>query len=823
MRKVLSFVLVLALVLGSFSFAFGLTDIDQSPNKAAIEVNNDLGIITGYPDGTFQGEKSVNRAEFAAMITRALGIPDSALAGYSQTSFKDVSGYAWAVKYLAFCESKGIMLGDGKGNVMPGRTISVNEAVTMALRAVGYVDNSAQLVGTWPSNYVTLGKQVGLYTDLAEAVTIDRENAAQVIYNALTVQLVAVNADGETTLLYADAAKAIEKNMLTAYLGAKNMGKVVLGDANYDVDNSLINVYKNFGAYGTAYENSDGDLIAFDIESTALTGKIDANNKFVVGDTKYDVSNATNAATAVFGNAFAGADVDFQAAATTAAKAKIITVAAAAIADDGETVTLNAKVSGKYIYDVYSIVGWLADEADLAASDVQDDIDDGTLLGEDFALDSKDNIKANGFVLKGVASLADIDEDNVVAVYTDGTVITMVTVGTKTVKGTVTELGEDFAIIDKTKYSISNLPNAIVIADIALDDEGTFSLDFEGNIFDADVTAAPDTFGLITDLKNDGGTWADESLAKVFTQAETSKTFGFAKDTDEVITVTNAFVHFGATGAAVVTAPALVSYALNDDGELKVVEAKASSAAVFSVTTNKVAKSGTVNLTIASDVVVFVSDSAETLGYRVAAIGDVTKGTNLTGVATVVQFVLDANNRVVAMLVDATDLDAGTGDDFFGVVNQATKLADDVLKLVGFVDGKAKDLLSEKDYAVTKPVATVNTERDGALFIYTPNASGDVKAYTVVADDGTTVDNAAINGTATVSAVNTDSTIITMTGGTKFEASADAVVYKYNATTKVYTVAKLTDIKKNAVIVVAYDTDNGTADEDMIADIIIFK
>ena len=149
MRKVLSFVLVLALVLGSFSFAFGLTDIDNSPNKVAIEVNNDLGIITGYTDGTFQGEKAVNRAEFAAMITRALGIPDSALAGYSQTSFKDVSGYGWAVKYLAFCESKGIMLGDGKGNVMPGRTISVNEAVTMALRAVGYVDNSAQLVGTW--------------------------------------------------------------------------------------------------------------------------------------------------------------------------------------------------------------------------------------------------------------------------------------------------------------------------------------------------------------------------------------------------------------------------------------------------------------------------------------------------------------------------------------------------------------------------------------------------------------------------------------------------------------------------------------------------
>lgn len=820
MRKVLSFVLVLALVLGSFSFAFGLTDIDNSPNKVAIEVNNDLGIITGYTDGTFQGEKAVNRAEFAAMITRAMGIPESALVGFSETSFKDVAGYGWAVQYLAFCESKGIMLGDGKGNVMPGRTISVNEAVTMALRAVGYVDNSAKLVGTWPSNYVTLGKQEGLYTDLAEAVTIDRENAAQVIYNALTVQLVAVNADGETTPLYEDTGKTIEKNMLTAYLGATDKGKVVLGN-KYDVDSSLINVYKNLGAYGTAYENSDGDLIAFKIDSTALTGKIDGE-KFVVGDTKYDLTNAT-------GNAFefdnadkAAATVNFITAASTAAKAALITGVAGASSDDGETVTLHADVSGKYIYEVYSVVAWKADFAELADSDVQEDIDDGVLLGQDFALDSKDNIKDNGFVLKGVASLADIDEDNVVAVYTDGTEIRMVTVGTKTVKGTITELGADFAVIDKTEYSVSNLTGAIAFNKLALDDEGTFSLDYEGNIYDADVTAAPDTFGLILDYSSTAGTWSDEDLAKIFTQNETVKTYGFAKDFDEVVTVTNAFVTYAATGYGIVTAPALVSYALNDDGELKVVEAKAATATAFSVTTNKVAKIDGANRTIAADVVVFVSDGAETNGYRIAAIGDVEKAKNLKGVAGFVQFVLDSNNKVVAMLVDDTDLDAGTGDEFYGVVNQATKLTDDVLKLVGFVDGKAKTLTSVKDYALAKTPGTVDGERDGALFIYTPDATGNVKSY-VPTDGGTTVDNAIIDGIVTVSAVSSDGTVITMFGGTKFTASEDAVVYKYNATDKKYTVAKLKDIKKNSIVIVAFDTDNGGDNEDRVADIIIFK
>ena len=194
----------------------------------------------------------------------------------------------------------------------------------------------------------------------------------------------------------------------------------------------------------------------------------------------------------------------------------------------------------------------------------------------------------------------------------------------------------------------------------------------------------------------------------------------------------------------------------------------------------------------------------------------------MTGVAGFVQYVLDSNDKVVAMLVDDTDIDAGTGDEFYGVVNQATKLTDDVLKLVGFVDGKEKTLTSVKDYALTKTPGIVDGDRDGKLFIYTPDASGNVKSY-VATSGGTTVSNAAINGTVTVSAVSNDGTVITMHGDTKFTASEDAVVYKYNATDKKYTVAKLKDIKKNSIVLVAFDTDNGGDDEDRVADIIIFK
>jgi hypothetical protein len=52
---------------------------------------------------------------------------------------------------------------------MPGRTITVNEAVTMVARALGYIEISDELVGSWPANYITLGLRLGLYDDIDRA------------------------------------------------------------------------------------------------------------------------------------------------------------------------------------------------------------------------------------------------------------------------------------------------------------------------------------------------------------------------------------------------------------------------------------------------------------------------------------------------------------------------------------------------------------------------------------------------------------------------------------------------------------------------------
>jgi hypothetical protein len=247
-------VLTLALILGSISMASAasgkvrLTDIADNANEEAIQVAYDLGIVTGTPEGAYEPEKAVNRAEFAALIVRALAIPDSALASYSSTTFKDTSGYTWAVPYLAILQQRGIMKGDGYGNAMPGRTITPNEAVTMVLRAVGYTDNASVLVGQWPANYVALGQNQLLYSNVGNDTQMNKASAAQMIYNALTVQLVQVDANSTVSYLWdrIEDGTQNERNLLTTGLDCWQDGKKIVSYA--DAKASKINLIPRVGA-----------------------------------------------------------------------------------------------------------------------------------------------------------------------------------------------------------------------------------------------------------------------------------------------------------------------------------------------------------------------------------------------------------------------------------------------------------------------------------------------------------------------------------------------------------------------------------------------
>jgi hypothetical protein len=217
MKKLLALVLALVMVMGlsvvSTNAAF--KDDEKIDHTEAVEVMNSLGIIAGKPGGNFDPDGSVTRAEMAKMVSIALlGEIDPAAFAGAASDLTDISGH-WAEGYIKFCVSNGIVSGKGNGIFDPDAQVTTVEAAKMLLVALGYNADIREYKGDqWTLPVMRDAQQKGLLKSLTKAgttVAMDRDDAAQMIYNTLkatrVVEQQSINAKtGEVTLSYVDAA-----------------------------------------------------------------------------------------------------------------------------------------------------------------------------------------------------------------------------------------------------------------------------------------------------------------------------------------------------------------------------------------------------------------------------------------------------------------------------------------------------------------------------------------------------------------------------------------------------------------------------------------
>lgn len=143
-------------------------DTQNNWAQADINVLSDQGILTGYPDGSFRPEGLITRAEFSAMLVKALGL--SANAGGMQT-FRDVPASHWAFPAIETIRSTGLVSGYPNGLFLPGRSISRAEAMAI-------LSNAAR--APMP-NDATINQVLGNYRDAASIPTWARPGVAAAI------------------------------------------------------------------------------------------------------------------------------------------------------------------------------------------------------------------------------------------------------------------------------------------------------------------------------------------------------------------------------------------------------------------------------------------------------------------------------------------------------------------------------------------------------------------------------------------------------------------------------------------------------------------
>ena len=189
------------------------TDQDKIVNEEAVDMISALGIVDGYEDDSFQPEKNIERGEAAKMIAVMLNGGKDAVQDTSVSSFNDVLGSAdaWANKYIEYGVSKGILAGVGGDRFAPASNVTGTQLAKMLLVSLGYdADKEGYLDDTsWAVNVNTDAASVGLYEGLESIdmnVALTRDNAAQMIWNALNANTVRYSilgglTENRTTLL----------------------------------------------------------------------------------------------------------------------------------------------------------------------------------------------------------------------------------------------------------------------------------------------------------------------------------------------------------------------------------------------------------------------------------------------------------------------------------------------------------------------------------------------------------------------------------------------------------------------------------------------
>ncbi len=210
LKRTLSLALASVMLVGMMSVgasavnASDFTDADEIVNKDAVSTMTALGIINGKEDGSyFDPTGTVTRAEMAKMLCVAInGGVDPVLGVKDTPTFTDIKGH-WAESYIEYCAANGIIAGRGNNKFDPTGTVSATEAAKMLLGVLGYSAEKSGLVGNdWAINTNVLANQNGLYKKLANLnanTLLTRDNAAQMIYNALDANMVELNAAGNYT------------------------------------------------------------------------------------------------------------------------------------------------------------------------------------------------------------------------------------------------------------------------------------------------------------------------------------------------------------------------------------------------------------------------------------------------------------------------------------------------------------------------------------------------------------------------------------------------------------------------------------------------
>lgn len=155
------------------------------------------GVMSGYNDGLFHPQDTMNRAQFAKLVTLSMGW---SLITPAQQTFSDVSPSHWAYAFIETVAAHGAITGFADGTFHPGYTVTRAQVAIIIVRA----RNWPRTTPTNGPTFTDVPASYWAYTPIETAVhlgvingygnglfgpddTSTRDQLAKIIYNSMNV------------------------------------------------------------------------------------------------------------------------------------------------------------------------------------------------------------------------------------------------------------------------------------------------------------------------------------------------------------------------------------------------------------------------------------------------------------------------------------------------------------------------------------------------------------------------------------------------------------------------------------------------------------
>ncbi len=167
------------------------SDINGHWAESYIKLLANKLVVDGVTDTTFQPERNITRAEFAALVVRALGLDTNS----GSSTFTDVAAGEWYASVVSAAANARLVDGYEDGTFRPNATINREELAAMVVRALNYAgakpdvsaDKQTQLLAkfkdaskiVWANNEVATAIDAGIIDGMTDDTLGARDTATR--------------------------------------------------------------------------------------------------------------------------------------------------------------------------------------------------------------------------------------------------------------------------------------------------------------------------------------------------------------------------------------------------------------------------------------------------------------------------------------------------------------------------------------------------------------------------------------------------------------------------------------------------------------------